>query len=74
MQSTGLRTNTYNIEMDTWYDLRIDFFGTTITGYVNGAPVISAEDAVYQKGKIILRAFRTQVFFDEVEVVSISSP
>jgi len=59
----------YQVDLGQWYDFRVDVQGTTITGYVNGERVISAEDAFYSQGKIGLRSHTTQMFFEDLEVV-----
>lgn len=69
-----LASISYKLDRGTWYDIRVDVQGTTIIGYVNGAQVISADDAFYSQGKIGLRANDTQMFFDDVEVVPLSKP
>ena len=69
-----LASISYKVDQGTWYDVRIDAQGTTITGYVNGVQVISAEDAFYSQGKIGLRSYTTQMFFDDVEVVPLAKP
>ena len=69
-----LESSSYKIERDTWYHIRVDVQGTTITGYVNEVQVISVDDALYLQGKIGLRAAETQIFFDDLEVVPLSNP
>ncbi|MDH7487104.1 MAG: DUF1080 domain-containing protein [Anaerolineae bacterium] len=64
----------YQVELGQWYDFRVDVQGTTITGYVNGERLISAEDAFYSQGKIGLRSHTTQMFFEDIEVVPLPRP
>ena len=69
-----LASISYKLDRGTWYDIRVDVQGTTITGYVNEAQVISTDDAFYSQGKIGFRANNTQMFFDDVEVVPLPKP
>ncbi|MGB3221010.1 MAG: family 16 glycoside hydrolase, partial [Anaerolineae bacterium] len=69
-----LASGSYKIVPGTWYTVRVDVQGARITGYVNEAQVITAEDARYLEGGVGFRVHTSRVFFDNVEVKPLSNP
>jgi hypothetical protein len=69
-----LHSKPLRIKRGQWLNMRVDFQGTTVTVYVDGSRIISVEDAFYDRGKVGLRAFETQVFVDDFELISLPNP
>jgi FtsP/CotA-like multicopper oxidase with cupredoxin domain len=58
----------------TWYKVRLEFRGTRLNMYIGDALVVSAEDAIFLRGKIGLRcAAGSQTYFDNVKVTLLSN-
>jgi pectate lyase len=63
-----------SVSTGTWYTLRIDVSGTTVTGFVNGAQIASATSTVVAAGRIGLQTFQASANFDDVAVTSVGTP
>jgi pectate lyase len=62
-----------SVSAGTWYTLRIDVSGSTVTGFVNGGQVASATSTVVAAGRIGLQTFQASANFDDVAVTSVGS-
>ncbi|GIH18534.1 DUF1080 domain-containing protein [Rugosimonospora africana] len=67
---TTLGSASIGASTGTWYTLRIDVSGTTVTGYVNGQQVASATNTLAGSGRIGMQTFHASGEFDNVEVTS----
>jgi pectate lyase len=56
------------VSVGTWYTLRIDVSGSTISGFVNGAAVASGNNTMEDNGRIALQTFHATASFDDVIV------
>jgi hypothetical protein len=54
----------------TWYTLRLDVAGSTVTGYVNGQRVASATSSLAASGRIAMQTYHASGEFDNVTVSS----
>jgi pectate lyase len=62
------------VSTGTWYTLRIDVSGSTISGYVDGAQVGSASNGMEDAGRIGLQTFHATASFDDVVVSDSAAP
>ena len=56
----------------TWYTLRLEASGSTLTGFVNGTPVVSATDGAFAAGRAGLATYYASASFDDVLVETVS--
>ena len=70
---TVLGSSTQTVSTGTWYTLRMDVTGSTITGYVNGTQVSSTSNSAYGTGRIGLQTLYAAASFDDVTVSSSGS-
>jgi galactosylceramidase len=68
-----------NIGPDQWHNLKLRFEGTTITGFVDDKPVLTATDNVYAHGMAGLRAGEDKnklctPYFDNLLIKAINAP
>lgn len=63
LQEVPLTVNT-----NTAYTLKLVMSGSTLTGYVNGAQLVSVTDSTFTSGKIGFRTYKQTASFDEVVV------
>jgi pectate lyase len=68
-----LGSATMAVSAGTWYTLRIDVSGGTVTGFVNGGQVASATSTAVAAGRIGLQTFQASANFDDVAVSSVGS-
>jgi pectate lyase len=66
--STTLASKSFSVSTGSWYTLRLEARGSTLTGYVNGAQQLSATDTAFASGKIGLATFYASASFDDVLV------
>ncbi|GAA1416457.1 family 16 glycoside hydrolase [Catellatospora coxensis] len=71
---TTLATATVAVSPGTWYTLRLDAFGSGLTGYVNGTQVATATDGTFTSGKVGLMASYASASFDDVTVTDTAGP
>ncbi|GIF97508.1 pectate lyase family protein [Catellatospora citrea] len=71
---TTLATATVAVSPGTWYTLRLDAFGSSLTGYVNGTQVATATDSTFSSGRIGLMASYAGAAFDDVTVSDTAGP
>ncbi len=62
------------VSADTWYTLRIDVFGNSIQGHVNGSRIASATNDTIGAGRISLQTFHATATFDDVSVTESAPP
>ncbi|HEV2782173.1 MAG TPA: hypothetical protein VGX25_22505 [Actinophytocola sp.] len=62
------------VSVGTWYTVRLEAFGTTLRGFLNGAAVVSASDATFATGTTGLTAYFAGGAFDDVTVQDTSGP
>jgi hypothetical protein len=67
---TVLGSASRTVSTGTWYTLRIDTSGSTITGYVDGTQVGSASSSAIGKGRIGLQTAYSSANFDDVTVTT----
>jgi hypothetical protein len=67
---TTLGSASIGTSAGTWYTLRIDVSGTTITGFVNGQQVASGTSTMASSGRIAVQTFHASGEFDNVTVNS----
>jgi pectate lyase len=65
---TVLGSASVSTSTGTWYTLRIDTSGSTISGYLNGTSVGSATDTAYSAGQVGLLTAYASARFDDVTV------
>lgn len=58
----------------TWHTLRLEAFGTTLRGFLDGAEVVSATDATYASGRAGLAGSYASASFDDVLVTDVGGP
>ncbi|MFY1636901.1 family 16 glycoside hydrolase [Solwaraspora sp. WMMB335] len=68
--STTLASVGVPVDTDTWYTLRLTVAGTTLTGQVDGGPLLTATDSTYASGGIGLATFNASANFDDVTVTT----
>ena len=56
------------VSTGTWYTLRIDVSGSTITGFVDGTQIASGANNSISAGRISLQTFHATASFDDVVV------
>lgn len=62
------------VSAGTWYTLRLEAFGGTLRGYLNGQLTVSATDTAFATGRIGLAAAYTSASFDDVVVTDVPGP
>ncbi|WP_049558163.1 pectate lyase family protein [Nonomuraea sp. SBT364] len=58
----------------TWYTLRLEVFGTTLRGFVDGVEVVSATDSAFASGRAGLATHYASAVFDDVLVSDVGGP
>jgi hypothetical protein len=56
------------IAEDVWYTLRLEIVGTSLTGYLDGVPRISATDSSIASGGVAVGTLNATAVFDDVRV------
>jgi hypothetical protein len=69
--ASTLASKSFTVTTGTFYSLRLDVQGSSITAFVNGAPQLSASDATYGSGAIGVGNFFSSGEFDDVVVTSL---
>ena len=67
---TQLGATTVSLSANTIYTLKLGLNGSSLTGYLNGSPLISASDSSLSAGKIGLRTYIQTASFDDITVTS----
>jgi pectate lyase len=72
--TTTLASTTMTISTGTFYTLRLETFGTTLRGFVNQLPVVSASDATITRGRAGFVSSYASGSFDDIVVTDIAGP
>jgi len=70
----ALASASASISTGTWYTLRLEAFGTTLRGFLNGTQVVSATDASLSTGRAGLVTRYASASFDDLTVTDVASP
>jgi pectate lyase len=70
-QTTVVATSMAAVAVGTWSTIRFDASGAALSGYVNGARVVSATDYTFSAGKIGFATSYASASFDYVAVDSV---
>ncbi|MEN3360751.1 MAG: pectate lyase, partial [Mycobacteriales bacterium] len=70
---TVLGSASRTVAVNTWYTLRIDVAGSTVTGSVDGTQVASGTSTVTSAGRIGVQTFHASASFDDVSVTTSGS-
>jgi pectate lyase len=73
-QATTLGSGTVTVTAGAWYTLRLEAFGSSLRGFVNGTPVASATDSSYSTGRLGLITSYASAEFDDVVADSTATP
>ncbi|MFY1636904.1 pectate lyase family protein [Solwaraspora sp. WMMB335] len=68
-----IAASTVNVVTGTWYTLRLEAFGTSLRGFLNGTELVSATDASLGSGRAGLFTRYASASFDDVLVEDIPS-
>jgi pectate lyase len=71
---TVLGSASLTVSTGTFYTLRLDVNGSTISGFVNGTQIASATNTMKAAGRIGLQTNAASANFDDVSVSSIGTP
>jgi pectate lyase len=63
-----------SVGVGTWYTLRLEVFGSTLRGFVNGSQLVTASDSTFATGRAGFIAKYTAASFDDVVVTDIAGP
>ena len=69
-----LASATAPVSLGTWYTLRLEAFGTTLRGFLDGAAVVSATDSQFGSGRVGLVTQYASGSFDDLLVSDAPSP
>ena len=72
--TTNLATASLGVSLGTWYTLRLETFGSTLRGSVNGTQVVTATDSSFSSGRVGFSTYYTAASFDDLTVETDSSP
>jgi pectate lyase len=71
---TTLASAPATVTTGTWYTLRLEAFGSTLRGFVNGQLAVNATDPTFASGRIGLATFFASASFDDVVVTDVAGP
>ncbi|MEV8435997.1 hypothetical protein AB0425_01355 [Actinosynnema sp. NPDC051121] len=71
---TALATAPAAVAVGTWYAVRLEVFGSTLRGFVDGAQVVTATDATFGSGRVGVAAYYAAASFDDVLVTDVAGP
>jgi len=63
-----------SVTTGTWYTVRLEVFGSSLRGFLNGSPVVSAVDGTFATGRIGLFGRYASGVFDDVIVTDTPGP
>jgi CubicO group peptidase (beta-lactamase class C family) len=66
--TTTLATKTFTVALNTWYTVKLEAIGNSLSVSVNGTPQLSGTDSTFPTGKIGLGTFNATASFDDVVV------
>ncbi len=72
--SNVLSSASFGVATGTWYTLRLEVFGSTLRGFVNGTQVVTATDSNFAAGRIGFIAKYAAASFDDVVVTDTAGP
>jgi pectate lyase len=58
----------------SWYTLRLEAFGSTLRGYLDGQQVVTASDGALAAGRVGLAGYYASASFDDVQVADQAGP
>jgi hypothetical protein len=67
---TVLGSTARTVATNTWYALRIDVAGSTVTGFVDGTQVARGTSTVSGTGRVGVQTFHASASFDDVSVTT----
>ncbi|MFE2754456.1 polysaccharide lyase family 1 protein [Actinosynnema sp. NPDC059335] len=62
------------VTVGAWRTLRLEAFGATLRGFVDGAQVVTATDAAFGSGRVGLATHYAAASFDDVLVTDVAGP
>ncbi|HEV2782174.1 MAG TPA: hypothetical protein VGX25_22510 [Actinophytocola sp.] len=65
---TGLASATAPVTVGQWQTVRLEAFGSTLRGFLNGVEVVSASDGTFGGGRVGVAAYFASATFDDVVV------
>jgi pectate lyase len=71
---TTLASAPATVTTGTWYTLRLEAFGSTLRGYLNGQLAVTATDSTFASGRIGLATLFASAAFDDVVVTDVAGP
>ncbi|GII80462.1 hypothetical protein Sru01_54440 [Sphaerisporangium rufum] len=71
---TTLASAGASVATGTWYTLRLEVFGTTLRGFVDGVQVVTATDPTFSSGRAGLAGHYAAASFDDVLVTDVGGP
>lgn len=73
--STILDTQPVVLDLNTYYTLKLEMNNDQLTGYVDGAPLVSATDAAHTSGKLAIGGYsKSSYSIDDVVVTDLRVP
>jgi len=72
--TTTLTSAALTVSTGTFYVLRLEAFGTTLRGFVNGSLLVSTSDSSFASGRIGFVSSYTAGSFDDVVVTDVAGP
>ncbi|ONI84001.1 pectate lyase [Saccharothrix sp. ALI-22-I] len=71
---TTLASAPATVTVGTWYTLRLEVFGSTLRGFLDGTQVVTATDTTFASGRIGLASYYAAASFDDVLVTDVAGP
>jgi len=71
---TTLASAPLAVTTGTWYTLRLEAFGTTLRGFVDGTQVVTANDSSLASGRVGLATYFASASFDDLVVSTDGAP
>ncbi|GAB3002407.1 pectate lyase family protein [Saccharothrix stipae] len=71
---TALASAPVAVTVGAWHTVRLEAFGSTLRGFVNGAAVVTATDATFGSGRVGLATHYAAASFDDVLVTDVPGP
>jgi pectate lyase len=72
--ASTLASAPFTAPVGTWQTLRLEAFGSSLRGVVNGAVLVSATDGTFAAGRTGLATFFASASFDDVAVTTDATP
>jgi pectate lyase len=72
--SNLLASAAFSVSVGTWYTLRLEAFGSSLRGFVNGAQLLSISDSNFATGRVGFIAKYAAASFDDVVVTDTAGP